>query len=91
MFDSSVGKNYATVDTVNSSASTQCAPEPFRSESDLEAAKQRIYAAPTWKEKLAAWRAWCRLLDQRLSPPSTSPGIAQATGECSRAAAGGAT
>ena len=66
---SGVGVSCATVDTVNTSAPTQREPQPFRSEEELEtaieAAKQRMCAAPERDEKLRHWREMCRLIDQR--------------------------
>lgn len=107
MIDSHVGKACSVEPVGNTTAATQRVASDFRSDADLEAAieaaKQRLYAATTWNEKLVRWREWVRLIDQRSvhrarflarmeqmqSPPSTSLGKAQATGECRGNAAGG--
>ena len=58
--------------TSNTSAQTKCEPHKFSSplsesqlEAAIEAAKQRMCAAPTRDGKLEHWREMCRLIDQR--------------------------
>lgn len=66
---SAVGKSDSVEAVDNTTAGTQRAHEPFRSESQLEAeieaAKQRMCAAPERDEKLTHWREMVRLIDQR--------------------------
>lgn len=76
----------------NTAPLTEQPPLLFGSLADIEsriaAAKQRLYAAPSWDEKLEHWRAMVRLMDQRPSP-STSLRKEQSSGECRGNAAGG--
>lgn len=64
-----VGNSCAVNGLGNSSALTQRAAEPFRSETELEAeiraAYESLCAAPEWDEKLRHWREMVRLIDLR--------------------------
>lgn len=67
--DAEVRKYFAVKDIGNTPAKTIRTAESFGSEAALEtaieAAKQRMCAAPSRPEKMAAWREMCRLIDQR--------------------------
>lgn len=67
--DAEVRKYFSVKDLGNTPAKTIRTGESFGSEAALEtaieAAKQRMCAAPTRPEKMAAWREMVRLIDRR--------------------------
>lgn len=67
--DAAAGKSCSVNALGNTSATIERAPEPFRSEdqleADIQATYERLCSAPEWDEKPRHWREMVRLIDLR--------------------------